>query len=63
MFVQMHADVTGLPVLCPQETESVLIGAAILGACAAGTFSDIQTAIKEMGGKADIVYPDTKETR
>jgi ribulose kinase len=63
LFVQTQADVAKLPVLCPQESESVLIGAAVLGACAAGAFPDLQTAIMAMGGYADIVIPRDKEHR
>ncbi|XP_023703163.1 FGGY carbohydrate kinase domain-containing protein [Cryptotermes secundus] len=63
LFVQTQADVAKLPVLCPQESESVLVGAAILGACAAGEFPDVQTAIMAMGGSADIVIPRDKEHR
>jgi ribulose kinase len=55
--------VANLPVLCPQKSESVLVGAAILGACAAGVFPDVQTAIKVMGGEADIISPRDKEYR
>lgn len=47
-----------MPVLCPHETESVLLGAAILGACAAQQFSSVHEAIKIMGGNADIVRPN-----
>lgn len=63
LFVQTQADVANLPVLCPRESESVLIGAAILGACSAGAFPDVQTALKVMGGEADIVSPRHKEHR
>ncbi|XP_033328109.1 FGGY carbohydrate kinase domain-containing protein [Megalopta genalis] len=57
LFIQIQADVLGLPVLCPVEKESVLIGAAILGSYAAGKFSNIYDAIKTMGGSANIVKP------
>jgi ribulose kinase len=63
LFVQTQADVANLPVLCPRESESVLVGAAILGACAAGVFPDVQTAVMAMGGEADIVSPIDKEHR
>ncbi|XP_069704948.1 FGGY carbohydrate kinase domain-containing protein [Periplaneta americana] len=63
LFVQTQADVADLPVLCPCETESVLVGAAILGACAAGVFPDVCTAIRMMGGAADIVWPRQHEHR
>jgi ribulose kinase len=55
--------VANLSILCPRESESVLVGAAILGACAAGAFPDVQTAIKAMGGDADIVHPRDEEHR
>jgi ribulose kinase len=63
LFVQTQADVANLPVLCPRESESVLIGAAILGACAAGAFPDVHAAIMAMGGDADIVSPRDDEYR
>lgn len=63
LFVQTQADVANLPILCPKESESVLVGAAILGACAAGAFPDVQTAVKAMGGDANIVSPRDEEHR
>ena len=35
LFVQTHADVLGLSLVLPNESESVLLGAAMLGAAAA----------------------------
>nr|CAD7461592.1 unnamed protein product [Timema tahoe] len=61
LFIQTHADALGLPVLKPRESESVLVGAAILGACAAGVFDDMHTAITAMGGEADVVQPRALE--
>lgn len=60
LFIQTQADVLGLPVLCPKERESVLVGSAILGSCAAKTFSSMQEAVKVMGGSANIVKPITE---
>ncbi|XP_017890173.1 FGGY carbohydrate kinase domain-containing protein [Ceratina calcarata] len=57
LFIQIQADVLGLPVLCPVEKESVLIGAAILGSYAAGRFGTMYDAIETMGGSANIVKP------
>uniref|UniRef100_A0A8D0AFG1 FGGY carbohydrate kinase domain-containing protein n=1 Tax=Sander lucioperca TaxID=283035 RepID=A0A8D0AFG1_SANLU len=42
LFVQIHANATGLPVVLPDQTEAVLLGAAILGACASQDYSTIQ---------------------
>uniref|UniRef100_A0A8B9HJV9 FGGY carbohydrate kinase domain containing n=1 Tax=Astyanax mexicanus TaxID=7994 RepID=A0A8B9HJV9_ASTMX len=36
LFVQIHANTTGLPVVLAAEREAVLVGAAVLGACASG---------------------------
>ncbi|KAL7307529.1 hypothetical protein TKK_0000226 [Trichogramma kaykai] len=58
LFIQTQADVLGLPVLLPAEKESVLLGSAILGACAAQTFSSVNDAITKMGGSAIVVHPD-----
>ncbi|EZA46667.1 FGGY carbohydrate kinase domain-containing protein [Ooceraea biroi] len=56
LFIQTQADVLSLPVLCPVEQESVLVGAAILGACATKKYSMHET-IKRMAGTANIVKP------
>ncbi|KAJ8955171.1 hypothetical protein NQ318_009065 [Aromia moschata] len=58
IFTEAQADVCNLPVVCPDEVESVLLGAAILGACAAKHFDDIATAIQSMGGKGRVVRPN-----
>ncbi|XP_061926072.1 FGGY carbohydrate kinase domain-containing protein isoform X4 [Entelurus aequoreus] len=42
LFVQVHANATGLPVVLPDQTEAVLVGAAVLGACASGDHGTIQ---------------------
>lgn len=33
------------------------MGSAVLGACASQYFNNVQTAIRIMGGKADVVQP------
>ncbi|KRT82014.1 hypothetical protein AMK59_5802, partial [Oryctes borbonicus] len=58
LFIQTQADIVNIPVIVPNEKESVLLGAGILGACAAGYFKDMETAIKSMGGSGRVVYPD-----
>lgn len=42
LFIQTHAEICDLPVLCPNEKEMVLVGAAILGACAAKFYPDLE---------------------
>lgn len=38
----MPLSCAGMPVVLSQEVESVLVGAAILGACASGDFTSVQ---------------------
>lgn len=61
LFIQTQADVVNLPILCPNEQESVLVGSAILGACAAKYFPNITTAIRSMGGTGTIIKPNSKD--
>jgi D-ribulokinase len=45
---QIMADTTGLAVALPSTTEPVLLGAAMLGAVAAGSFSSLREAMETM---------------
>lgn len=57
LFTQIQADVLDLPVLCPTEKESVLIGATILGSYAAWRFNTVYDATQTMEESANIVKP------
>ncbi|XP_060081414.1 FGGY carbohydrate kinase domain-containing protein-like isoform X2 [Ylistrum balloti] len=59
VYLQMQVDVTGLPLILPDEEESVLVGAAMLGACASNDFPSLQAAMESMGGSGTIVQPST----
>lgn len=59
LFVSTQADAASLPILQPHEKDSVLVGSAILGACASQYFPNIQDAIHNMGGTADVIQPDS----
>ncbi|XP_039590649.1 FGGY carbohydrate kinase domain-containing protein [Polypterus senegalus] len=61
LFVQTHADVTGLPIVLSHEVESVLVGAAILGACASGDFTSIQEVMEGMTKVGKVVEPDADQ--
>ncbi|XP_070115955.1 FGGY carbohydrate kinase domain-containing protein isoform X4 [Equus przewalskii] len=63
LFVQMHADITGMPVILSQEVESVLVGAAILGACASGDFASVQEAMAKMSKVGKVVFPRLEDKR
>ncbi|XP_059056974.1 FGGY carbohydrate kinase domain-containing protein [Achroia grisella] len=58
LFVQIQADAVGLPILKPYEKDSVLVGSAILGACASSYFNNIEDAIQNMGGEAEVIHPN-----
>ncbi|WP_299479268.1 FGGY-family carbohydrate kinase [uncultured Roseibium sp.] len=45
---QMLADASGFPVLAPHSPEPVLLGAAMLGAVASGSFADLKIAMRDM---------------
>ncbi|XP_022517739.2 FGGY carbohydrate kinase domain-containing protein [Astyanax mexicanus] len=58
LFVQIHANTTGLPVVLAAEREAVLVGAAVLGACASGDCSSIQEAMEKMARIGKVIQPN-----
>ncbi|XP_043376735.1 FGGY carbohydrate kinase domain-containing protein isoform X2 [Chelonia mydas] len=56
LFVEMHADITGKPIVLSKEVESVLVGAAILGACASGDFASVQTPPLQWNLLPEVVH-------
>lgn len=63
LYVQCHADICQLPALIPDEQEMVLVGSAMLGACAAKVYENLEAASAAMGGTGKLVIPQfgTKE--
>lgn len=57
VFLQTHADATGLELVLPREPEAVLLGAAILGAVAAGAHADIPAAMAAMSRAGTVIRP------
>ena len=57
VFVREHADVTGCRLVLPREPEAVLLGAAMLGACAAGAYPDLEHAMSAMNTAERVVEP------
>ena len=47
-WMQIHADVSNVPITLPEVPDGAALGSAILGAVAAGLFPDIQSAAKQM---------------
>lgn len=58
VWLQEHADATGLTLVLPQEPEAVLLGAAILAATAAGSYDSVQTAMQAMCHTGQVVRPN-----
>ena len=57
LFLREHADVTGCPVILPEEPEAVLLGSAMLGAVACGDQSSIESAMRAMSRPGRIIEP------
>ena len=54
---QITADATGLDVVLPETAEPVLLGAAMLGALAAGAFPNLRAAMAAMARDAETILP------
>ncbi|XP_037497541.1 FGGY carbohydrate kinase domain-containing protein isoform X1 [Jatropha curcas] len=54
VFVQEHADITGCPIILPRESESVLLGAAILGAVAAKKYASLSEAMRALNKAGQV---------
>ncbi|MGH9901887.1 MAG: FGGY-family carbohydrate kinase, partial [Pyrinomonadaceae bacterium] len=57
LWLQQHADITGCEVYVAHASESVLLGAAILAAVAAGKYQSIVEAMGAMSPRAEVVRP------
>ncbi|OMO70687.1 Carbohydrate kinase, FGGY-related protein [Corchorus capsularis] len=57
LFIQQHADITGCSIILPRESESVLLGAAILGAVAAKKYSSLSEAMKALNAAGQVIHP------
>lgn len=57
LFVREHADITGCRIVLPAEPEAVLLGAAVLGAVAAGDQPGVLAAMAAMNRAGETVLP------
>ncbi|KAJ1703534.1 hypothetical protein LUZ63_003313 [Rhynchospora breviuscula] len=57
LYIQEHADITGCPIILPRENESVLLGAAILGAVASNKYATLHSAMKALNAAGRVIYP------
>ncbi len=58
VWLQEHADATGLTLLLPREPEAVLLGAGILAATAAGAYPSVAEAMRGMCATGEVVTPN-----
>ena len=57
LFLREHADITGCRIVLAREPEAVLLGAAILGAVAAGDFGSVLDAMSALNRAGDVLEP------
>jgi FGGY-family pentulose kinase len=57
VFLREHADVTGCRIVLPREPEAVLLGAALLGAVAAGDRPSVLDAMAAMTAAGETIPP------
>lgn len=58
LWLQIHADVTGLPVTVPQESDSMALGAAMCAAVGAGVYPDLTKAVENMVTMKKVIKPN-----
>lgn len=57
-LLQMHADVSGLPISVPKVSEATAFGSAIVAAVGAGAFGDLPEAASAMVSEDFVIEPD-----
>jgi FGGY-family pentulose kinase len=57
VFLREHSDITGCRLVLPREPEAVLLGVAMLGAVAAGTFPTVLSAMSAMNAAGKVISP------
>ena len=57
-WMQMHADVTGVPIMLTEVGDAATLGSAMLAAVGAGLFANIQNAASVMVHETDVIVPD-----
>ncbi|QYY35031.1 FGGY-family carbohydrate kinase [Ruficoccus sp. ZRK36] len=60
VFLQQHADITQCRLILPEEPEAVILGSAMLGAVAAGTYESVQAAMAAMSRPGQVIEPSTQ---
>jgi ribulokinase len=58
LWLQLHADICGLPVVLTSQPEATVLGAAICAAVGAGAFADLRSAAGAMVQERARIEPD-----
>lgn len=61
LWMQIHSDVAGVPIVIPREPEAPSLGAAILGAKAGGAYKSIQEASDNMVQAEKKITPNEEK--
>lgn len=57
-WMQMHADVAGVPIALTEVGDAVALGSAMMASVGAGIYSDLQEAAKHMVHEIDVIEPN-----
>jgi FGGY-family pentulose kinase len=60
LWMQIHSDVSGIPIQIPEVQDAPLLGSAILAAVASGLYPTIQDGAQKMVRIQDRILPDRK---
>lgn len=60
LWLQIHADVTGLPHVVTECTDAPALGCAILAAVGAGAFKSVREAVAAMVRKSRVILPNAE---
>src|SRR5699024_8574402 len=63
LFLKEHADICGCPITLPEEPEAVLLGSAVLGAVAAGTYPSVLEAIQQINNAGRVIAPNGSKVK
>jgi sugar (pentulose or hexulose) kinase len=57
-WMQMHADVSGVPIALTEVGDAVVLGTCMLAAVGAGLYKDLPEAAASMVHEIDVLEPD-----
>ena len=60
LWMQIHSDVSAIPIYIPKETEAACLGSAILASVGGGYYDSLQEACEKMVKIAYVIEPNSK---